>query len=114
MLNSALAIYPFKPSIECPVVAQVVYYTYWTYRFTSGYVVLAVYTFFLASLLIERCVGGLALLACCTLRPVAFKCTADVILWHDCVFPLQALLLTGTHIHTFPAWFCTSPRGCSH
>ena len=33
---------------------QVIYYTFWTYHITSGYVVLAVYTFFLASLLLER------------------------------------------------------------
>ncbi len=32
------------------------YYTYWTYQITSGYVVLAVYAFFLISLLLERSV----------------------------------------------------------
>ena len=32
------------------------YYTYWTYRITTGYVVLAVYAFFLISLLLERSV----------------------------------------------------------
>ncbi|KAL0041425.1 hypothetical protein WJX79_002885 [Trebouxia sp. C0005] len=32
---------------------QVMYYTYWTYRITTGYVVLAVYAFFLKSLLLE-------------------------------------------------------------
>jgi hypothetical protein len=32
------------------------YYTYWTYQITTGYVVLAVYAFFLISLLLERSV----------------------------------------------------------
>ena len=32
------------------------YYTFWTYQITSGYVVLAVYVFFLISLLLERSV----------------------------------------------------------
>ncbi len=32
------------------------YYTYWTYQITSGYVVLAVYAFFVISLLLERSV----------------------------------------------------------
>lgn len=41
---------------------QVIYYTYWTYSITSGYVVLAVYSFFLASIFIERFV--LSLLHC--------------------------------------------------
>ena len=35
---------------------QAIYYTFWTYQITSGYVVLAVYTFFLVSLLLERLV----------------------------------------------------------
>lgn len=35
---------------------QAVYYTVWTYQITSGYVILAVYTFFLVSLLLERLV----------------------------------------------------------
>ena len=45
-------------------VSQVIYYTYWTYRITSGYVVLAVYTFFFTSLLIERFVSRLSNTAC--------------------------------------------------
>ncbi|KAL0050452.1 hypothetical protein WJX82_011470 [Trebouxia sp. C0006] len=32
---------------------QVMYYTYWTYQITTGYVVLAVYAFFLISLMLE-------------------------------------------------------------
>ena len=35
---------------------QAVYYTVWTYQITSGYVILAVHTFFLVSLLLERLV----------------------------------------------------------
>ncbi|KAL3160894.1 hypothetical protein ABBQ38_009286 [Trebouxia sp. C0009 RCD-2024] len=37
---------------------QVIYYTYWTYSITSGYVVLAVYSFFLASMFIESAIIG--------------------------------------------------------
>ena len=35
------------------------YYTYWTYQITTGYVVLAVYAFFLISLMLERYVQEL-------------------------------------------------------